>query len=57
MLAKFYPGAWYVPTHSDRAKIVNEFFDEHQHGLEESNFGGYQYELEYEVPEERGKGK
>lgn len=48
-IAKFYPGeGWFT---RDLTDPINKFFEEHRHEYDFSNFGGYQYELEYEVPE------
>jgi hypothetical protein len=50
MIAKFYPGAWY--TNGDRHEKIDAFLDEHAHDHDDSMWGGYQYELEYEIPNE-----
>lgn len=55
--SKFYPtgsfiggdgAGWY--TISNTSEKLDKFFDEHQHEFDKSSFGGYQYELIYEVP-------
>lgn len=58
MLAKYYPNlpsdkviaGWYIKSEYNISRL-NAFFEEHEHGCDESNFGGFQYGLEYEVPE------
>jgi len=45
--AKYYPSeeaGWYKNQNN-----LDEFFDKHHHSLDKTGFGGYQYELEYEI--------
>lgn len=56
-LAKFYPsggfiageGAGWYPPYEDLSSRLEEFFNEHQHDYDKSNFGGYQYSLSWDV--------
>lgn len=60
-ISKFYPSGGFIagpgqagwwasnPYLSDN---LNKFYDEHMHNKDASSFGGYQYSLEYEVPDE-----
>lgn len=56
-LAKFYPSGsflggegpgWFVPN-KDMAEKLNKFFQDHQHEYDKSLFGGWQYELAWQV--------
>lgn len=57
--AKFYPKGgfitgpespgWYVPSQSTITERMNKFFEDHEHGLDSSDFGGWQYLLDYDV--------
>lgn len=45
LIAKFYPGAWYVNDIKGLGKKVDEFFEKHRHEYDDSLLGGFQYEL------------
>lgn len=57
MFAKFYPSGgfiagegagWYVPF-DDLSERLNKFFEEHQHDFDKNLYGGFQYELAWDV--------
>lgn len=58
--AKFYPSGGFIAGDSagwymshGQPERMNEFFEEHQHDVDSKTFGGYQYELEYDVLEDK----
>lgn len=59
--SKFYPKGGFItgPDNSgwwasnpELSECLNEFYLKHEHGKDSSDFGGYQYELVYDVPQE-----
>lgn len=56
-IAKFYPsrgfiagdGAGWYQQNLEFTERLNQFFEDHQHDYDVSQWGGYQYELVYEI--------
>lgn len=57
MLGKYYPAelghAGWGTRGDDLSARLDQFFDDHEHGEDGTNFGGFQYTLEYEIPQSK----
>ena len=57
LLAKFYPSggaiagesAGWFTQYDDLSKRLDNFFEKHKHGFDFNMWGGYQYDIRYEI--------